>query len=1134
MPIPTASITRALFLVLWLLAPGILFALPAPTPAEPADAVTLELLRSQLEGLESSSDIDDTTKATAVEMYRKAISNLEIARSQEQAAARFKAEIESAPTETRRLREELARKKEDSEKTTPAFDGMGLDELVQRLQQEQANLASVEAKLAEFETQIKKETDRPDAIRALLAEANSKKTQIEADLATGASGAEPARITQARQAVLKTELQSLRTQTSMLDQELLSQGVRIDLLEAQRDLTEFSVRSLQSTVAALEDSANTARQRQADLAKDEAQAAKREAAGKHPLVQQLADRNASLSETLNPLAAKLEGLSALDTKAVKQAAEIEQGLADAQRKIQIAGINQALGQILMDESRSLPDTSVLRRRAAEREREIAEISLARLQLREEQRSLRNTDDYVADLVQAVPETVAISIRSELGRLAMQRQGLIAQAIDTEDAYLRALGELDFAEGRVLDVATRYEAFLAEHLLWVRTLPPAGLTSMRAIPGQITRLLSPREWAGAVEILGQRLPRSPYLAGATLLFVVVLWNLRRLYGALESTGANVGKHSKDRLRDTFHALVLVFLMATPIPLLLFTVGWELSSALDASQFAKAIGDALQTIARLLFSLQALRIFLRPGSVAAAHFRWSPRGLEKISRDLRWFTPPFVLSGFVTVAATLGDPDSLGSGLGRLAFVVMMGVLALFFFRLSRPTGGILWLFFPPEEHQGLLRLRPLWSALLVLPPLAATVVALLGFLYTGATLIQYILRTHWFLMILLVIHQMVYRWLLLNRRRLALKAARARRDAMRQAREAREQESDHSEGMDFSVDEEEVDLIALDKDSRRLLNAVVVLTSLAGTWLIWREILPAFSFFDQTTLWTYTSEVDGAAKLIPITLADLFSALLIILLTLLAVKRLPALLEIAVLQRLDMTPAGRYTATTLTTYTIVAIGTAVVFSALGGSWSEIQWIFAALGVGIGFGLQEIVANFISGLIILFERPIRVGDVVTVGDTDGVVTKIRIRATTIRNWDRKELLVPNKEFITQRLLNWSLSDQLTRLVIDVGIDYGGDVERALRLLGEAARENPRVLDEPPPFVTFENFGDNALTLSLKCFVESTEYRLTIMTELRLAINQKFKAAGIVIAFPQRDVHLDTTRPLDIRIHRNPRSV
>ena len=129
----------------------------------------------------------------------------------------------------------------------------------------------------------------------------------------------------------------------------------------------------------------------------------------------------------------------------------------------------------------------------------------------------------------------------------------------------------------------------------------------------------------------------------------------------------------------------------------------------------------------------------------------------------------------------------------------------------------------------------------------------------------------------------------------------------------------------------------------------------------------------------------------------------------------ALLEITVLPHLDMTSGGRYAVSTLASYLIVAVGAIIAVNILGANWSRLQWLVAALGVGIGFGLQEIVANFISGLIILFERPVRVGDVVTVGGTDGVVTRIRIRATTIRYWDRKELLVPNKEFITGRLLN-----------------------------------------------------------------------------------------------------------------------
>jgi len=218
---------------------------------------------------------------------------------------------------------------------------------------------------------------------------------------------------------------------------------------------------------------------------------------------------------------------------------------------------------------------------------------------------------------------------------------------------------------------------------------------------------------------------------------------------------------------------------------------------------------------------------------------------------------------------------------------------------------------------------------------------------------------------------------------------------------------------------------------------------------------------------------------------------------------------------------------LSTYGIVVIGVLLFFNTIGAQWSQLQWLVAALGVGIGFGLQEIVANFISGLIILFERPIRVGDIVTVGDTDGVVTKIRIRATTIRNYDRKELLVPNKEFITGRLLNWSLSDQVTRIVIVVGVAYGTDVDKAHELMKEAAEENEQVLDDPHPIVSFEGFGDNSLTLLLRAFIDDLDYRVQTVTALHKAINRKFEDAGISIAFPQRDLHLDAKAPLRVSI-------
>jgi potassium efflux system protein len=210
----------------------------------------------------------------------------------------------------------------------------------------------------------------------------------------------------------------------------------------------------------------------------------------------------------------------------------------------------------------------------------------------------------------------------------------------------------------------------------------------------------------------------------------------------------------------------------------------------------------------------------------------------------------------------------------------------------------------------------------------------------------------------------------------------------------------------------------------------------------------------------------------------------------------------------------------------------VLSALGGSWSQIQWAVAALSVGIGFGLQEIVANFISGLIILFEQPIRVGDTVTVGGVSGKVTKIRIRATTIRDFDRRELLVPNKEFITQQLLNWSLSDQVTRSTIEVGVAYGSDLDQAMVAVRESILQHALVLKDPEPIITFDQFGDSSLLIRARFFMDQLDQRLTTTSDLMLNINRRLRDLGIEIAFPQRDVHLDTSQPLEIRmVERDP---
>ena len=290
--------------------------------------------------------------------------------------------------------------------------------------------------------------------------------------------------------------------------------------------------------------------------------------------------------------------------------------------------------------------------------------------------------------------------------------------------------------------------------------------------------------------------------------------------------------------------------------------------------------------------------------------------------------------------------------------------------------------------------------------------------------------------------------------------------------------------------------------------------------VWSDLLPALRALEDVVLWHYGS-TDGEAG--TVTLLTLLLALVGVVVTVLAARNLPGVLEIAVFQRTQMDAGARYAAITSSRYLIVTVGVLVVVNLLGLQWSKAQWLVAALGVGVGFGLQEIIANFISGLIILGERPFRVGDTVTVGEVSGSVARIRIRATTITDFERKELIVPNKTFITEQFVNWTLSDQILRVTVKVGVAYGSDTQRVCEILADVADANRRVARDPAPQVLFMAFGESSLDFELRVYVRQLEDRLPAAHELHMAIDQALRAAGIEIPFPQRDLHL---RSVDAR--------
>ena len=226
-----------------------------------------------------------------------------------------------------------------------------------------------------------------------------------------------------------------------------------------------------------------------------------------------------------------------------------------------------------------------------------------------------------------------------------------------------------------------------------------------------------------------------------------------------------------------------------------------------------------------------------------------------------------------------------------------------------------------------------------------------------------------------------------------------------------------------------------------------------------------------------------------------------------------------LAHLQLSTGTSYTLLRLTQYTLWFVGGFVAFQFVGIDLSGVAVIFGFLSVGIGFGLQNLTSNFISGLILLFEQHIQVGDRVTVGDIEGNVVEINIRSTTIRSLNNIAIIVPNSEFIQATVINWSHGDPKTRLEIDIGVSYDSDLDLVIQSLKEVANEHPLLLKDPEPNVWLLSFGDSAWNMQLLVWVDSPKIRRQVISDINCAIVRKFRDHNIEIPFPQRDLHVRT---------------
>jgi potassium efflux system protein len=954
--------------------------------------------------------------------------------------------------------------------------------------------------------------------------------QIEADLRNVATD-DPPTLVQARTLVLKTRRMLRQSELALFRLRLENQELLTNLAQAERDLAAAEIIAHQTRLDALNQALQRLGEARAEQVRQESEVRQRQIEALPQPLQNIANENGQYRLEHETLAEQGRAVTNRLQTAQLGLDEIKSDFERTRERVDVVGATQAIGKLLKRRRDALPSLQSYRRTSAERGKEISRATDRQIEIDELLSERADRKAVISKTLALLSEAEVTVYEQSVADLVREQRDLLNELQKVYARYVGQITALDLAERQLVEVASEYTDYIDDQLIWIPGLGLASLLDPAGFAKAVAWLLAPSRWLEVAQdlltLLQQRGIWSLMVLG---LFLVLLSNRQKSLNRLREIAQETRKISTDSFKLTLWALLHTWVVIGAWPVLLIGIGWLLASLPTAATHTLLMANGLLKMGLILASVLLLIQICLPDSLGDRHLRWPQKIRESLVHELRWIIPIVLPLGFVVGATAGSEPPQAVQSFGRLAFVALMLVSSLFIFRLLRSRGTIMQTL-TNGKGSLLVQLHFLWFPVLMVTPVIFAFTSALGYHYTAVHLEQRAEQTFWFFFGLFLLKELLLRSLYIADRRLRYEDALRRRDELR-AQRAQADEAKSEETSVGSLEIPEIDFAELGEQNKRLVRAGFLFATVIGIWSIWSDLLPALGFLNSTELPLHATRiVDGISKEVPVTLADLTLGLIMVVITVLAAKNIPGVLEITLLQRLPLDSGARYAITSLTQYLIAGIGVFIAFSTLGLQWSNIQWLVAALSVGLGFGLQEIVANFISGIILLFERPIRVGDVVTIDNITGKVSRIRIRATTIINWDKQELLIPNKEFITGRVINWTLTDKINRIVINVGVAYGSNVERAMQLMLEAADENENVLTDPEPVVTFEGFGDNALTLVLRSYLGSMDNRLVTITALHRAINAKFNAAGINIAFPQRDIHLSADQPLDIRLHRDP---
>ncbi|MAT72979.1 MAG: hypothetical protein CMJ58_26145 [Planctomycetaceae bacterium] len=1079
----------------------------AETTEEPVEVSLLEpMIKDQLQARSDRLDglgLDQEQLDEARANYAQALnfrSKYKALRDQTKAWAK---EVEARPEQIEALRSKPTSQPKPEELPD------GLEKLDQAVLQLEQDVNSLRQQREAKETEKNRRTNRLTEIPKQIADAQTELRNIDEEINKYAAAPPTSDEVEASKLVaLVSHRQMLQALIENLKQEQIycsdTELLRLEADKIKRDLT-----AKEESLERARKERNRLQQVEAD--RQAAEAARVAEAARAPAIKAIAERNAKLTARSKELTAQLNDLNDELARRDAQVAALKQQFSSTRDRVENLGLTVSAGKLLLRQRKALPHPAELRRSASARAAEDDKAQFELYELQDERDHLDDIDARVASILAGARGQRINEV--EIRRLLEDQQKYLDDLTDDYLTYSNTSNQLGVTEEALATLAEDYDEYVAERVLWIRSSSALGPKDVRPAIAAAQWSLSPQNWRDSGVELWMAFGRRPLQAALASLAILGLFALQsRARRRLREIGAVAEKRTCAEFMPSLRALAYTLEIALPWPALIWFIGWLLDQPEVQSDFVRSLAGATGVVARCLLVLEVIRALCRGNGLADAHFEWPDSCLSQVRRHVRWLTMVGLPLVLWVAGLELQETEPLySSSLGRVCFIALMLLLVYRLYRMlmvrTSPFRSVLqtegW--WEPIEH--------LWRPLTVLLPLALAILAAVGYYYSAQQAAMRLVQTLVLMVVVLVVGGLTRRWLLTNRRALAREQAKQRRAqlaaAAAAAAAAAEGEGATSTPSTPSVAElvdETVDLAALSEQTQKLIRTSLAALAIGGMYLIWRELLPAVAYWGKETIPGFELQW-----------SQLLAFVIVSAVTYVAVRDIPALLELAILQRLPLDSGSRYALATIIRYIIAGVGLSMAYASLGFTGDNIQWLVAAMGVGLGFGLQEIFANFVSGIILLFERPIRVGDIITLGEKTGAVSRIRMRATTIVDWDRKEYIVPNKDLMTERLLNWTLSDQTNRVVINVGVAYGSDTDRACELLLESARDVPAILEDPKPLATFEGFGDSSLNLTLRAYLPSLENRLATIHALHTTIDRKFRAGGIEIPFPQRDLNL-----------------